>query len=1111
MADETLGDIRSVEDFREYHGDAANNMTNERITEKMYDAFLKDGNYKTGGYYEFSKAFDKESPYSSIEKYRELYSEKLSGINQMDNLDVADAAYKELKRKGGAPEFKVFLEQFAPRKAGGKKYVPEGAGQGDFIPYEFAVPYTEEELAKKFNVDTDPDDLKVMKARIGLDLARNETRGLEYVKSALSDKFKTNVDIRRGPRTGAVEFYDPVKKKYTLLNQPGADLADVGTFIDDIGIMFGDAAATSLGFAFGVRSSLWNILKGKGITKRAGKIVTQPMVTASAASSVWNAFAFHLRDAIGESMTNPKKSFGQAWEDSEYKGTYMDGLSLILTPLGMKAPEFINYVKKKAASPNKTVLADDLFGLIGDQKKLDEALDLLAEIRKREQELLLKSKINFSVAEASDDVIKLGKVRAFEKSSNARIKRIVDNYGQDQANALNAFFHASKKSFTSDTIYGAPEGEAKLFLDDLIRDVLEKRVSGVKNEAIKLQQKSANNLTDVDLRFNNGSYKQAGETITTAIEDVHGGILKSFQNRYKKLNDLRISGKPSAERVLSGDEITKVYDEFLETARKSQVPEKEISAFFKNPRFKTDANDVVSPREGFTLDELRITMSKLLEKDREIFKGGKFPTGYPQKFIEAIDNTLKKELGPEDPWLKEYIKIGEDYKLFKSEFDGIAQRLLTVKSGRLKIADEDVFETYFLKGKNQDGRIDQILNILKRAPGQTQVFRENTEAFYRQAITKPDGTFDLKKHQQFMKDYGDSLNKIFGVPKFFTSASSKFSDMEKALGVMSKSTKKYNDTLDALAKTTEGKLLKNDASTIYSTIWKNESPRQLKDVINILKQSGDDEVLKALKTTVIDDLRRNSLETGSEYIMKPTKWIEAYKTNQDKLKILFKDDPQYLRDLDLYTKAQIVQQRKYSSRVTPTEPIFIPPWLSRILRTNVAPPLSKEGRTLTAVSKTLDTVMGKRMATIVSRPDLLKQYNQFQKMVQKGDIKSPEFITLRDRLIPTYLLKEIASDLYPDEGLPFVPDEPKSSREEIEKINSLKGGSSKLSQDPINVATTENMAPAANMTANMAPTNVAMNSNQGGSGIASIKNSGIANDPNQKARYDMAFGDKGIV
>ena len=52
MTDKILGDIRSVEDFREYHGDAANNMTNERITEKMYDAFLKDGGYKTGGYYE---------------------------------------------------------------------------------------------------------------------------------------------------------------------------------------------------------------------------------------------------------------------------------------------------------------------------------------------------------------------------------------------------------------------------------------------------------------------------------------------------------------------------------------------------------------------------------------------------------------------------------------------------------------------------------------------------------------------------------------------------------------------------------------------------------------------------------------------------------------------------------------------------------------------------------------------------------------------------------------------------------------------------------------------------------------------------------------------------
>jgi hypothetical protein len=40
-----------------------------------------------------------------------------------------------------------------------------------------------------------------------------------------------------------------------------------------------------------------------------------------------------------------------------------------------------------------------------------------------------------------------------------------------------------------------------------------------------------------------------------------------------------------------------------------------------------------------------------------------------------------------------------------------------------------------------------------------------------------------------------------------------------------------------------------------------------------------------------------------------------------------------------------------------------------------------------------------------------------------------------------------------------------------------------------------------------------MNTNQANSGIANlgIKNSTIANDPTQRARYDMAFGDKGIV
>ena len=82
------------------------------------------------------------------------------------------------------------------------------------------------------------------------------------------------------------------------------------------------------------------------------------------------------------------------------------------------------------------------------------------------------------------------------------------------------------------------------------------------------------------------------------------------------------------------------------------------------------------------------------------------------------------------------------------------------------------------------------------------------------------------------------------------------------------------------------------------------------------------------------------------------------------------------------------------------------------------------------------------------------------------------------------------------------PIDKKNLLNEIKKpeVNS----SSKLSQEPINVATTANMPPRIN---------VAMNTNQANSGIANlgIKNSAIANDPNQKARYDMAFGDKGIV
>tara|TARA_R100001129_G_scaffold167366_1_gene134973 strand:+ start:6398 stop:9565 length:3168 start_codon:yes stop_codon:yes gene_type:complete len=1028
----TVTDIKSVQDYRDLFGDEADILTDQEITEGMFEDYQNDDSIRGQklDFYTFSNAFNKNSPFKNIEKYKEIYGEDNPEILKLDNLGVSDLAFKTLEKYGSKIKFTDFVERFAPRKITGKEYVPYGIGIGDFMPtLSETKPYTTFEIAKKFNVETDTPQDKVTKARFGLDIASSEQQGLEFAKRALTKKFDQDITIRRGPRTDAIEFYDPKRKKYTLLNKPGLDMNDFVTLGDDAFVIVSDIAAQIVGGVAGLPAG------GAGFV--AG---------SSLASGFAVPFATYLEDAFGEYVTNPKNiSWSKALEIAKKRNPEtFSFLSATLTGLGLKAGDFFKWVGSK--QKGKKLTNSELSKMLVNKENTEEALKLLANIRKREAELGLKSKTNFTIAEMSDDVDLLAKQVAYEKNPFYGMRGQFDTFNKQRADALNAYFNAARKRFSNKSVMGNDFESQKAF-DDLLQDIFRQRQDKRFKEAFNIQKKAEKDLTNQTIKLSDGSYKDAGQTISNGIEEVYKSINKDFNKNYKKLYALRIGGQKAMDRKVGKDEIEKVYKEFLKKKKESQVEIDDIP--FKNPK----------DLDGYTLSELKTTMTELLKIDRAKFTGKIYPEGFPGKFIKAIDAQLKKDLSPDDPWLTDYLKLSDDYGAFKKRFNGIAEKLLTIKDGKLKIQNEDVFETYFKKGLGQDTRVKQVVDILQESPKKLKSFRDSTENFYLNYITKPDGSFDLSKHQKFMKDYGRSLKIVFPDAK-------KFTDTGDAIAAFNKSKMSYEKTLKDLEKTTEGKLLSSEPGDILNIIYKKDNPATLERVVNIIKDKP--RTLNALKTRVIDDIYNSSVKTGKINNFDSLKFIEQFKRNQQKLKIIFKDDPIFMQDLNNFTRALEVMNRRVA---VAADKDGIPQFIISVLRTNVAPPLSKRGRALTAVQTTMENVMGQRIAKTLMDPDALKTFTKFLNLQNKinANPKSPsnlriiasdKYKKLRNSVFPQYFFKGYMFDEYPQEQTD------KLRQEEILNINLPKTSSNNLSSAPIDVATLQDkpqqQRPAAN-------------------------------------------------
>ena len=185
---------------------------------------------------------------SSIADYKKQHPEYVN----IPDLELAEILYKKAyKGKINETDFyKIAFPQIAAERAeerADEDIADTSLESIDMVP---AFRPTVSELAKKSGVSLN--DPASSNARFAASLGYNQEQKILAIKKTLSTAYNQDIDVRVGPSTGELEYYNPEKKQYALVDKPGADIGDFADLGGDAMVIIPDIAATiGVGFLTG--------------------------------------------------------------------------------------------------------------------------------------------------------------------------------------------------------------------------------------------------------------------------------------------------------------------------------------------------------------------------------------------------------------------------------------------------------------------------------------------------------------------------------------------------------------------------------------------------------------------------------------------------------------------------------------------------------------------------------------------------------------------------------------------------------------------------------------------------------------------------------------------
>ena len=844
---------------------------------------------------------------------------------------------------------------------------------------------TTSELAEKSGVSlTNPADGRAI-ASLGYD----QSQKMLAIKNTMSKVFDQDIDVRVGPSTGELEYYNPKIEKYALVNQPGLDMGDVKAMSGDLMVIIPDLAAT-IGVGYLTGGTL--------------------AITAGAAAAMAGEYArLKLGQAYGLNLDMTDE---QMWRAT---GTAA-GISFGAGVLGLGALKTIksinNMIKGRVVS--------------------DEALEALSSSTVKETDAVAKTindtldsaKINgnlkYTLAQATDDVDLLASQHAFENSKALGKVSEFREFGRDQAEALNNYFGFLKSGFgTLKNVTPATEiktisqkiaesGSEKIpttfDAGVMVQDVIKKSQDPIIKNIVNKQIQSEELLTRSVFNLPDGSAKITGTETRSIIKNLGDTYKKTVKEAGESLDGAAKS------KMINTEIIAKSIAELSEKEAASFVNAAKAEGIFKPKLFAQLANK----NGSIPLARARETLKSLNQiiKEKGItgsVTGESVSLGKIMKLKSAFTKQINKNAGKAYTNELEYFNdlVIRNKQLLNNE---TISKLTSIENGILKIADEDVFLTTFKKGLGSGKAAKEVYDVISQSPAALEAYKNSIYQFYKtKVLTK--GVPNTVKHDAFIKNYEAPLRQFFNEAEF-----TKISRVGGLQKYIEKSAKISKQTTDNLFKSFGGKLENASPQDIFKKIYGPDKIGEIRELKNILKNNP--EVLKAFQRNVLSDLSDKILVSNDRLGMKvlSAKALDDYlvgKGGEKGHKVVLEQifGKEYVNNLEILNKALKILERKAPSVQAQG---FFGNVLTDILRTHLGQ-FTKPGRMLTAARRVFTSASNRVIANALLNPQSLKLLIELKKL-KPGTKRT------------TIILHKLGGHVFIDDDLttsPLVPQEDK--------------------------------------------------------------------------------------
>ena len=801
------------------------------------------------------------------------------------------------------------------------------------------------------------------KIRAGIAFSADARTELVFLKKNLEEHFKNEgvlgedeeIDVRKGPVSEELEYFDPRINRYRLVNQPGFDIGDLATLPAQALSEIPDIAA-SIGVFLVTKSPQLGIAAG-AVGAYAGEYARLKLGQAFGLSSDLNEVDLHtlaskkagISVAFGEGgviFAKARSAINNFLSGRSFMGTIGEGIDDIIAA---ESAEVVTEVNAKLAAASKGPLSVTTGEFFDDP-------DFLAL-----QEVFLKSQA-------------FGQTKKFRSADRLKTQ------------ALKDFFEIINQPFTVKSAGPSEFGRKAVATAEAQLEKVRKPAQVIAEKAAKIAEEAFEKLP------------------VTPAEEVGLPIREVFENEVSKFRAWAQEGADALDRLAIESGSSKIQNKALAKAATKLSDESKNNIL---PIIGTSKKKIIGVAPP------KVDLKRALEEGTfaEVIKTGKkvplFEEGAEFTFreywdtISELDRLIRissKGLATEAPnvgdlkFIKSALEVDAERSLkgtpiaeafdvyrakYRLEQDRLSRSIIGSIIGKeerlFKIPPEKIVNSLLKSATEADAAI--VGDIMSDNPRVHTALKEAIADIYTKTVDPNNtGKINIKAHNKFIRDHGRKLTHYMGES---LETISKVGELQK---LADKALLKQEKLFKDLQKTFPGRIENLSPGRIFSEFWKPGTTTgpdlgELELLVTFLGKNSP-QTKAAFQKEIIRDMRnRITTLSGGERKLSYVS-LEKYllgsggeSGHETAIRIAMGDE--YANNLDIFRKAmQLTSREATAVNRSGTAPVTSA--LNHLARIYFGM-FTAKGRALTAAQRIGQQRANKLLAEVILDPDKLKE------------------------------------------------------------------------------------------------------------------------------------------